>query len=88
MPKTLGVVLDYLQSTYFHFASANISAGQAGEKYYQYDYGFGPARARTQRRLNRARLHVKDELLRAGADSNGDVQSLFAGRGLLEHYLT
>ena len=87
VPDTLSAVLDYLQGTYFHFASANIAAGLAGEKYYEYDYGFGPTRARTQRRLNRAREHVQDELLRLGADTNGDIQQLFAGRGMLEHYL-
>ena len=87
VPATLGGILDYLQGTYFQFATANIAAGLAGEKYYEYDYGFGPTRARTQRRLNAARLHVQDELLRLGADSNGDIQKLFAGRGILEHYL-
>jgi hypothetical protein len=30
---------------------------------YRGDYGFGPTRARTQKRLNMARLHVQDELL-------------------------
>lgn len=88
VPDTLSALLDYLQGTYFHFASANIAAGLAGEKYYEYDYGFGPTRARTQRRLNVARLHVQDELLRLGADTNGNIRQLFAGRGILEHYLT
>ena len=87
VPETLGVVLDYLQGTYFQFASANIAAGLAGEKYYEYDYGFGPTRARTQRRLNAARMHVQDELLRLAADTNGHIQGLFAGRGIIEHYL-
>jgi hypothetical protein len=87
VPETLGVVLDYLQGTYFKFAPANIAAGLAGEKYYEYDYGYGPTRARTQKRLNVARLHVQDELLRIGADSHEDIQALFAGRGTLEHYL-
>jgi glutathione S-transferase len=87
IPETLSGVLDYLQRTYFQFASANIAAGLAGEKHYEYDYGFGPTRARTQRRLNVARLHVQDELLRLEADTNNDIQSLFCGRGILEHYL-
>jgi len=80
-------VLDYLQGSYYQSAPANIAAGLAGEKYYEYDYGFGTARARTQKRLNVARLHVQDELLRAGAAENAGVQALFAGRGILEHYL-
>jgi glutathione S-transferase len=87
VPDTLPVILDYLQGSYFHFASANIAAGLAGEKYYEYDYGFGPTRARTQRRLNVARLHVRDELERAGAPSNKGVGALFAERQILEHYL-
>jgi glutathione S-transferase len=44
-------------------------------------------RARTQKRLNLSRLHVQDELIRVGAPENPDVQALFAGRGILEHYL-
>ncbi len=87
VPATLGLVLDYLQRTYFQFARANIAAGLAGEKYYEYDYGYGATRARTQRRLNVARLHVQDELVRLGAANNPDVQATFAGRGILEHYL-
>lgn len=88
VPESLQVVLDYFQRTYFKFASANIAAGHAGEKYYEYDYGFGPTRARTQRRLDMARLHVQDELQRLGAAGSDAVQALFAGRGILEHYLS
>ena len=79
--------MDYLQGSYFQSAPANIAAGLAGEKYYEYDYGFGTTRARTQKRLNLARLHVQNELLRAGAADDPGVQELFAGRGILEHYL-
>ncbi|MGI9292500.1 MAG: glutathione binding-like protein [Pseudomonadales bacterium] len=88
VPKTLSVILDYVQRSYLQFASANIAAGLAGEKYYEYDYGFGPIRARTQKRLNMARLHVQYELQRMGADSHESINQLFAGRGILEHYLT
>ena len=87
VPDTLKVVLDYLQGSYFQSAPANIAAGLAGEKYYEYDYGFGATRARTQKRLNLARLHVQSELLRAGAADDTRVQDLFAGRGILEYYL-
>lgn len=87
VPATLTVILDYLQRSYFQFAPANIAAGLAGEKYYEYDYGFGPTRARTQKRLNVARLHVANELQRIDASSHESVTSLFAGRGILEHYL-
>ena len=87
VPDTLPAVLDYLQASYYQSAPANIAAGLAGDKYYEYDYGFGTTRARTQKRLNLARLHVQDELRRAGAADNAATQVLFAGRGILEHYL-
>ena len=87
VPHTLSAVLDYLQGSYYQSATANIAAGLAGEKYYEYDCGFGTTRARTQKRLNLARLHVQDELLRAGVANDTGTQALFAGRGILEHYL-
>jgi glutathione S-transferase len=87
VPDSLNSVLDYAQSTYFKFARANITAGLAGEKYYEYDYGFGPTRARTQKRLNMARLHVQNELLQVGAPDQTGIRSLFAETGILEHYL-
>ena len=80
-------MLDYLQGSYYQSAPANIAAGLAGDKYYEYDYGFGTTRARTQKRLNLARLHVQDELLRAGVADDAGTQALFAGRGILEYYL-
>jgi glutathione S-transferase len=87
VPDTLPAVLDYLQGSYYQSAPANIAAGLAGEKYYEYDYGFGTTRARTQKRLNLARLHVQDELRQLGASKNTGIHKLFAGRGILEHYL-
>ena len=88
VPDSLKVVLDYLQSSYYQSASANIVAGMAGEKYYEYNDGFGTIRARTQKHLNQARLHVQDELQRLGASENSNISDLFAGRGILEYYLT
>lgn len=87
VPKTLGAIFDYLQGGYFRFASANVASGLAGNKYYEYDYGYGPTRARTQKRLNAARLHVADELRRAHAPGNPAVSGFFNGRGILEYYL-
>ena len=87
VPDSLQIVLDYLQGSYYQSAPANIAAGLAGEKYYVFDYGFGATRARTQKRLNQARLHVQHELQRLGADENTDVQELFATRGILDYYL-
>ena len=87
VPESLHTVLEYAQRTYFAFASANIAAGLAGEKFYDYDYGYGLSRARTQRRLNLARLHVQDELQQLGTADNSEMKALFDGRGILEHYL-
>jgi len=88
VPVSLHGVLEYAQGTYFQFARANIAAGLAGEKFYEYDYGFGATRARTQKRLNLARLHVQDELLQLGVTRDDCINTLFAGRGILEHYLS
>lgn len=87
VPASLAGLLDYAERTYFASARANISAGLQGEKFYEYDAGFGVIRARTQKRLNLARLHVQDELVRAGARDSAALGSLFEGRGILEHYL-
>lgn len=87
VPDTLAGVLDYLQGSYYQSAPGNIAASLAGEKYYEYDYGFGTTRARSQKRLNLARLHVQDELLRSGATEDASVQALFSGRGILGYYL-
>ena len=87
VPKTLSVVLDYIQRSYLQFATANIAAGLAGEKFYEYDYGFGPTKARTQKRLNKARLHVRDELDRINADQHTGILELYGSRGILQHYL-
>jgi len=87
VPDTLGVILDYLQGSYFPYAKANVAAGLAGEEYYEYDYGFGPTRAQPNPQFNMARLHVRDELNRVHAFDNPAVKALFAGRGILEYYL-
>jgi len=87
VPDSLHSILDYARGTYFKFARANISAGLSGKKYYEYDYGFGPTRARTQKRLNMARLHVQDELLQLGVAVQESINSMLAGRDILEHYL-
>lgn len=85
VPATLLQVFEYLQGTYFSFARANITAGMAGEKYYEYDYGHGPTKARTQKRLNVARLHVQDELHSIGDKPR--IQAYFDNTGILKHYL-
>ncbi|MEM8496649.1 MAG: glutathione S-transferase C-terminal domain-containing protein [Pseudomonadota bacterium] len=87
IPESLCKVFDYLQGSYFQCATANITAGLSGDKYYEYDYGFGPTKARTQKRLNGARLHVRDELQKTGVAHNADIQRYFKDRQILEYYL-
>jgi glutathione S-transferase len=87
VPDSLNVVLGYLQSSYYQSARANVRAVRKGEKYYEYDCGFGVTRARTQKHVNMARLHVQDELIRCGAADDARVQSFFAESQILEHYL-
>ena len=87
VPETLTVILDYIQRSYLQYAIPNIEAGLADEKFFEYNFGFGPIKARTQRRLNVARAHVGDELQRVGAETHKGIGKLFADRGILEHYL-
>jgi hypothetical protein len=56
------VLLDYIQRSYIQYAIPNMAAGLAGEKYFEYNYGFGPTKARTPRRLTVARIHAVSEL--------------------------
>ena len=86
-PDTLPSILDYLARTYFVSSAANISAGLAGEKFYEYDIGYGVTRARTARRLNQARLHVKDELNLVNAAQDPSVRTLLEQTGILSYYL-
>jgi glutathione S-transferase len=87
VPVSLQGLLTYAQETYFQSARANIAAGLRGEKFFEYNAGFGVIRARTQKRLNLARLHVRNELQRDGACDSIAVGRLFEGRGILDHYL-
>ena len=87
VPDSLGLLLDYLQRSYLVMAKANIAGSKAGEKFYEFDFGYGPTRARTQGRLNKARLHVQNELRRVDADNHDSIVELYGSRGILQHYL-
>ena len=43
--------------------------------------------ARTQKRLNVARLHVRDELQKVASMENKDVQATYGSRNILDYYL-
>lgn len=87
LQDTLASIVNYFARTYFVSASANIAAGLASEKFYAYDIGYGITRARTARRLNQARLHVKEELKLVNAAQDSSVQALMGQNGILSYYL-
>ena len=67
---------------YQRFAAESISAAGRGEKFFELDLGDGPFTARSMKRLEKARIHVQDELLRAGSD-----KSSLCNCGVMSHYL-
>ena len=87
LDTTLSPLLDYFQHSYFTAATANITGSSAGERFYEVDFGLGPVTARTQKRLNVARLHVRDELQKVASMENKDVQATYGSRNILDYYL-
>jgi glutathione S-transferase len=88
LPATLAAILAYADSTYAKYVAANIAAAAKGEKYFEYDFGYGTTRARTQKRLNKARLHVRDELEKLDAANPGLTRDALGQLKLLDYYLT
>lgn len=87
LPESLMPILDYLQTSYFDYAIANLKAVAADEKYVSFNYGgFGETQARSQRRLNLARLHVADELTRCDAKQNTAIQNTYSDTNILDYY--
>ncbi|MAJ60083.1 MAG: hypothetical protein CBC48_08890 [bacterium TMED88] len=62
LPETLMPILEHAKSNYQPFARASIKAALRGEKTFDLDLGQGPFTARSMKRLNKARLHVRDEI--------------------------
>jgi glutathione S-transferase len=87
LPESLQHILNYADNTYARYVTANIAAASEGEKYFEYDFGYGVTRARTQKRLNKARLHVQDELNKIEACTAGAVRSALGDLTLLDYYL-
>ena len=48
----------------------SLIAASKGDKYFEMDLGDGPFTARSMKRLDKARLHVQDELQRCNAESS------------------
>lgn len=64
IPQTLRAIFEHARANYQAFARASIQAAMRGEKTFDLDLGHGPFTARSMKRLNKARLHVRDELQR------------------------
>ncbi len=62
IPDTLMPILEHARSNYQPFARASIQAAMRGEKTFKLDLGHGEFTARSMKRLEKARLHVRDEI--------------------------
>jgi len=87
LPATLAQIFDYAEHSYFVFAPASISAGLRGEKHFQFDYGYGPIKARSQKRLEKARLHVQDEITQMSISERKQIQQQLGHYRALDYYL-
>jgi glutathione S-transferase len=87
LPASLNAILAYADKTYAQYVTANIAAATAAEKYFDYDFGYGHTQARTQKRLNKARLHVQDELNKIEASKPGALGTALGQLTLLDYYL-
>jgi glutathione S-transferase len=62
IPETLIPILEHAKANYQPFARASIQAAMRGEKTFSLDLGHGEFTARSMKRLDKARLHVRDEI--------------------------
>jgi len=81
IPETLIPILEHARSNYHPFARASIGAAMRGAKTFELDLGHGAFTARSMKRLDKARLHVRDELLGLALEG-----SLLERAGVLELY--
>ena len=82
LPDTLWPIFDYIVSRYHVFAEASITAAGQGQKFFELDLGHGPFVARSMKRLEKARLHVQDEILRSDC-----MDTVMAGSDIMTFYL-
>lgn len=80
--ETLQPLLDHALHNYQRFAASSLEAAAIGEKYFELDLGYGPFKARSMKRLEKARLHVQDEILRCEGQNSSLNES-----GFLDFYL-
>jgi glutathione S-transferase len=81
IPDTLMPILEHARNNYHPFATASIQAAMRGEKTFSLDLGHGEFTARSMKRLDKARLHVRDEIhglvLKGSALEELDVLALY-----------
>ena len=82
LPKSLSPIFDYIIKNYHAFAGASIAAAGRGEKFFELDLGDGPFVARSMKRLEKARTHVQDELIRANCNS-----AIMTDSGIMSFYM-
>jgi glutathione S-transferase len=82
LPKTVTPLFEHALNTYQRFAASSLEAAAAGEKYFELNLGDGSFTARSMKRLEKARLHVRDELQRCGAE-----HSSLSTSGVMDFYL-
>ena len=64
LPETLNPLFEYVEHMYQKFAEWSINAALNDKKFFTLDLGYGPFEARSMKRLEKARLHVQDEILK------------------------
>jgi hypothetical protein len=82
LPATLWSLFDYVVKRYHLFAEASITAASQGQKFFQLDLGHGPFVARSMKRLEKARLHVQDEIIRSNC-----MDTVMAESDIMTFYL-
>ena len=82
LPDTLWPIFEYVVGRYHAFAEASIAAAGQGQKFFQLDLGHGPFVARSMKRLEKARLHVQEEIIRANC-----IDTVMAESDIMTFYL-
>ena len=82
LPDTLWPIFEYVVGRYHAFAEASIAAAGQGQKFFQLDLGHGPFVARSMKRLEKARLHVQDEIIRSKC-----IDTVMAESDIMTFYL-
>jgi glutathione S-transferase len=87
LPESLFPIFNYSINHYQVFAAESIAAAGRGEKFFELDLGDGIFKARSMKRLEKARMHVQDELLQADSDKSSltacGVMAFYLGPSML-----